>query len=68
MEGISDIKIIGIDEKRPSIVSKKPYIDLFFQLSHQAPDDWCRDFNSLMLKYPGTPKIKEKKDFISSRG
>ena len=60
MEGISDIKIIGIDEKRPPVISSAPYIDLFFKLSHQAPSDWCNDFNALMSKYPGSPKIKQK--------
>lgn len=58
MEGISDIKIIGIDEKRPPIMRNEPYIDLIFKLSHKAPADWCKDFNSLMSKHPGSPKIK----------
>ncbi len=60
MEGISDIKIIGIDEKRPPVIRKEPYIDLFFKLAHQAPEDWCKDFNALMSKYPGSPKINVK--------
>ena len=60
MEGISDIKIIGIDEKRPPIIRDKPYIDIFFKLSHQVPADWCKDFNALLSKYPTTPRIKEK--------
>jgi len=60
VEGISDIKIIGIDEKRPPIIRNEPYIDLIFKLSHQAPADWCNDFNSLMSKHPGSPKIKQQ--------
>lgn len=60
MEGISDIKIIGIDEKRPPKIRKEPYIDVIFQLSHQAPADWCRDLNNLMSKHPSTPKVDEK--------
>lgn len=60
MEGISDIRIIGIDEKRPPIIRSEPYIDLIFKLSHQAPADWCNDFNSLMAKHPGSPKIKQQ--------
>jgi len=60
MEGISDIKIIGIDELRPPIIRKQPYIDIFFKLSHQAPEDWCKDFNGLLAKHPSSPKIKEK--------
>ena len=59
MDGISDIKIIGLDEKRPPVISGAPYVDLFFKLSHQAPVDWCTDFNALMSKHPGTPKIKQ---------
>jgi hypothetical protein len=67
MEGISDIKIIGIDEKRPPIIRKEPYIDIFFKLSHQAPADWCRDFNTLLELHPSSPKIKEKEGlFIES--
>ncbi|MDT8403408.1 hypothetical protein [Sulfuriflexus sp.] len=54
MEGISDIKISGIDETRPPRIRKEPYINLFFKLIHQAPKDWCEDFNRLVLKgeYP----------------
>lgn len=60
MQGISDIKIIGVDQSRPPVIRKEPYIDIFFQLSHQAPVDWCKDFNSMLTKHPGTPKITEK--------
>jgi len=60
VEGISDIKIVGIDEKRPPVIRKEPYIDIFFKLSHQAPLDWCKDFNALLSKHPTTPRIKEK--------
>ena len=60
MEGISDLKIIGIDDKRPPIIRKEPYIDIFFKLSHQAPIDWCNDFNALLRKHPTAPRIKEK--------
>lgn len=60
MEGISDIKIIGVDEQRPPMVRSQPYIDLFFKLSHKAPEDWCKDFNALLSKHPTKPRIKEK--------
>ena len=60
MEGISDIKIIGIDERRPPVIRKQPYIDIIFKLSHQAPADWCHDFNDILSKHPSTPKIDEK--------
>ena len=57
MEGISDIKIIGIDVTRPPKIRKEPYIDIFFRLSHKAPPDWCDSFNSLMARHPFAPKI-----------
>jgi len=59
MEGISDIKIIGIDEQRPPKIRKEPYIDIVFKLSHKAPADWCKDLNGLMSQHSCTPKIKE---------
>ena len=60
MEGISDIRITGIDDKRPPIIRKEPYIDIYFKLSHQAPLLWCKDFNAILSKHPSTPKINEK--------
>lgn len=59
MKGISDIRIIGIDEQRPPKIRKEPYIDIVFKLSHQAPADWCYAFNTLLSKHTATPKIKE---------
>lgn len=54
MEGISDIRISGIDEMRPPRIRKEPYINLFFKLIHKAPRDWCDQFNHLVAKreYP----------------
>lgn len=60
MQGISDIRIIGIDEKRPPIIRKEPYIDLFFKLSHQAPADWCSAFNTLLTQHSSKSRISEK--------
>ena len=40
-------------------IRKEPYIDIVFKLSHQAPADWCRDFNALLAKHPAAPRIKE---------
>lgn len=57
MEGISDIKISGIDEKRPPMIRKQPYIDLFFKLIHQAPKEWCEDLNQLLSKAEYSAKI-----------
>lgn len=60
MEGISDIKIVGIDDKRPPRIRKEPYIDLFFKLSHKPPLDWSRDFKELMAGHPSKAKVDEK--------
>lgn len=60
MQGISDIKIVGIDETRPPRVRKEPYIDLAFKLSHPAPPDWCEDFNGLTGKMDPSVKIEKK--------
>lgn len=57
MEGISDIRICGIDEKRPPMILKKPYIDIFFKLIHKAPQEWCEDFNQLVSKRKYSAKI-----------
>ena len=62
MKGISDLRIIGIDETRPPTIRKEPYIDIFFKLSHQAPSDWCKDLNYLLTQQKSTTnsKIDEK--------
>ncbi|MFZ0469927.1 MAG: hypothetical protein WAL92_13480 [Thiogranum sp.] len=61
MQSISDIRIVGIDEKRPPRVLKEPYIDLFFELSHQAPQEWCDDFNMLTGKLDPAIRIDKSK-------
>ena len=58
MQGISDINIIGIDATRPPYIRKEPYIDIYFELSHQAPIDWCNDLNSLLALDPITNNTK----------
>lgn len=64
MEGISDIFIAGIDDTRPPKIRKEPYIDLYFKLSHQAPEGWCKDFNELVVKMESSPKIDPAKGLI----
>jgi hypothetical protein len=59
LEGISDIRIVGIDDKRPPRIRKEPYIDLFFRLSHQPPKKWCEDFNKLTKDLVPPVKINE---------
>ena len=60
MEELCDIRVIGIDEKRPPRVRKEPYIDLFFQLSRQPPKAWCEDFNQLAKALVPPVKIDAK--------
>ncbi len=57
MEGISDIRISGIDEMRPPRIRKEPYINLYFKLVHKAPKEWCEDFNRLVSKKKYPAKI-----------
>ena len=67
MEGISDIRICGLDEARPPRIRKQPYIDLYFKLSHQAPKKWCEDFNSLTASRTYKAMIDSKNgEFIES--
>jgi hypothetical protein len=58
VEGISDIRISGIDERRPPRLRKEPYIDLYFKLNHKAPADWCAAFNDLTAKRQYTVKLE----------
>ena len=48
MKGISDIKIVGIDETRPPRIRKEPYINLYFKMSHEVPKVWSEGFNRLV--------------------
>ena len=64
MNAISDIKIISIDEERPPQIRKEAYIDIFFKLSKQAPEDWCDDFNARGRKINPAVKIETKKGII----
>jgi len=57
MDDISDIRIVGMDEKRPPIMRKEPYIDLVFRLTHKAPVEWCRDFVSAQINVQYEAKI-----------
>jgi len=59
MEGISDIRIVGIDDKRRPRIMKEPYINLYFTLSHKAPSEWCADFNRILSKHQFTTRINE---------
>ena len=58
MKEIQNLKIIGVDPTRPPIIRKEPYIELYFQLNHDAPKDWLREFNELVSNGPYPIKIK----------
>lgn len=64
LNSISDIKIIGFDKERPPLVRKENYIDLFFQLSQQAPAEWCEQFNKLGHQLEPTVKINKSNGII----
>ena len=67
LDNILDIRIIGIDEKRPPIIRKEPYIDLFFKLSCKPPQDWCEDFNAIAKDLVPQVKIdKTVREFIDA--
>jgi hypothetical protein len=57
MEGISDLKIEGIDENRAPSAKHAKYINLYFRLNHKAPEPWCSMFNDMMAKHPSKPKV-----------
>lgn len=57
MEGISDIRISGIDETRPPRIRKEPYINLYFKLNHKVPKAWCEDYNRLVSKKKFPAKV-----------
>lgn len=60
MDDIADLKIVGIDPKRPPRIQSIPCIDLVFELSAQAPPEWCEEFNLRMGKPPYTTRIDPK--------
>ena len=67
MDNILDIRIIGIDENRPPVIRKEPYIDLFFKLSFKPPPDWCEEFNTLAKDLAPQVKIdKTVREFIDA--
>ena len=64
MNDVRNIRISGLDETRPPRIRKQPYIDLFFELSEQAPVLWCELFNqhSKDGRYPA--KIDPEKGLL----
>ena len=68
MEGISDLKIIGTDERRPPIIRKEPYIDVFFKLSHQAPATGVMPSTLSYISIQHHQQLKRRKVNISKHG
>lgn len=67
MEGISDIRIVGIDETRPPMITKSPYVAVYFKLSHKVPLDWGNRFNDLVSKNKYKPRLdKESRLYIDA--
>lgn len=61
MQDITEIKIIGLDQTRLPRTDKKTYIDLFFQLSEEAPQIWCELFNDSTSRLQPSIKIDKKR-------
>ena len=59
MTQFNEIKIISIDANRPPRVRKEPYIDLFYQLSEDAPEEWCEDFSGFGRQVNPLAKIEK---------
>ena len=57
MQDVNELKIIGIDSKRPPFIRKEPYIDLVFELSEKTTKQWCEDFMVLFKGATYKPKI-----------
>jgi hypothetical protein len=67
MATFNEIKIVGFDVNRPPRVRKEAYIDLFYQLSEDAPEEWCEDFISFGRHVSPMAKIeKGSRCFIST--
>ena len=67
MTTFNEIKIIGFDANRPPRVRKEAYIDLFYQLSDDAPEEWCEDFESYGRQVNPLAKVdKSNRGFINT--
>ena len=64
MQDVKEIKIIGIDSKRPPILRKEPYIDLVFELSVPTSKQWNEDFIGLFNNSEVRPKIDATKSLF----
>jgi len=58
------IRISGVDESRPPRVRKEAYIDLYFRLSCEAPEEWCEDFNVLGRQIVPAAKVDKNSRLV----
>ena len=67
MTQLTAITITGIDPGRPPRIRKEAYIDLYFVLSEDPPEDWCEDFNALGRRVNPMAKVDIKqRGFINT--
>ncbi|MDH5355927.1 MAG: hypothetical protein OEY09_15905 [Gammaproteobacteria bacterium] len=59
MTQFNETKIKGIDANRPPRIRKEAYIDLFYQLSEDAPEEWCEDFSNFGRRINPLAKIEK---------
>lgn len=50
MDKIEDLKIKGLDPNRQPNLDNNNYIDVVYELTQQAPRNWCLDFNNFFSK------------------
>ena len=50
MNKIENLKIKGIDKNRLPNLDNNNYIDVIYELTQQAPRNWCLDFNNFFSK------------------
>ena len=63
----NEIKIIGIDANRPPRIRKEAYIDLFYELSEDASEEWCEDFEGFGRQVNPPAKVdKTRRCFINT--
>lgn len=64
MNTFESIRISGVDESRPPRVRKEAYIDLYFRLSCEAPEEWCEDFNVLGRQIVPAAKVDKNSRLV----
>ena len=52
------LRIIALDPKRLPVIRKEPYIELYFELSEEAPQLWREDYNARLNKNLSRPRVE----------